>query len=93
MTGNGYEERVIAEKNLIDLFADILLGDKTGIDLLREIRTRDLTCPVVMVTGSPNFETASEALRLGAFDYIGKAGNTEGPAAYCSPGTEAQRPP
>ncbi|MBI5633895.1 MAG: sigma 54-interacting transcriptional regulator [Nitrospirae bacterium] len=57
----------------IDLvFADILLGDKTGIDLLREIRAKNLTCPVVMVTGFPNLETAAEALRLGAFDYIAK---------------------
>ena len=29
-------------------------------------------CPVVMVTGYPNVETASEAVRLGAFDYISK---------------------
>ncbi len=63
---------LIAEKNFDLIFADILLGDKTGVDLLREIRTSDLTCPVVMVTGFPSFETASEALRLGAFDYIAK---------------------
>ncbi|MBI5848233.1 MAG: sigma 54-interacting transcriptional regulator [Nitrospirae bacterium] len=62
----------LAEESVDLIFADILLGDKTGIDLLREIRTRNLTCPVVMVTGSPNFETASEALRLGAFDYLAK---------------------
>jgi len=62
----------LGEKDVDLIFADILLGDKTGIDLLREIRTRGLTCPVVMVTGSPNFETASEALRLGAFDYLAK---------------------
>lgn len=63
---------LITELNFDLIFADILLGDKIGIDLLREIRTRNLTCPVVMVTGFPNFETASEALRLGAFDYIAK---------------------
>ncbi len=63
---------LISEKNFDLIFADILLGDKTGIDLLREIKTRDLTCQVVMVTGFPNFETASEALRLGAIDYIAK---------------------
>ncbi len=62
----------VSEKNFDLIIADILLGDKTGVDLLREIRKRDLTCPVVMVTGSPTFETASESLRLGAFDYIAK---------------------
>jgi len=63
---------LLADRNFDLIIADILLGDKTGIDLLREIRTKDLTCPVVMVTGSPTFETASESLRLGAFDYIAK---------------------
>jgi len=63
---------LLTEKSFDLIIADILLGDRTGIDLLREIRSRDLTCPVVMVTGSPTFETASESLRLGAFDYIAK---------------------
>jgi two-component system, NtrC family, response regulator HydG len=54
------------------VFADILLGDKTGIDLLRELRNQDSTAPVVMITGYPNIETAAEAVRLGAFDYIPK---------------------
>ncbi len=73
-TAETFDEGIthLAKKNVDLIFADILLGDKTGIDLLREIRTRDLTCPVVMVTGSPNFETAAEALRLGAFDYLAK---------------------
>ena len=59
-----------AEIDLI--FADIILGNRSGIDILREVRARSFTCPVVMVTGYPNLETASEAVRLGAFDYIAK---------------------
>ncbi len=51
---------------------DIILAGKTGVDLLRTIRERGLQCPVVMITGEPNVETASEAVRLGAFDYLGK---------------------
>ena len=54
------------------VFSDILLGDKTGIDVLRAIKEKSPLCPVIMVTGYPNIETASEALRLGAFDYISK---------------------
>lgn len=54
------------------VFSDILLGEKTGIDVLRAIKEQDSLCPVIMVTGYPNIETASEALRLGAFDYISK---------------------
>lgn len=54
------------------VFADILLGDKTGIDVLREVKERKLICPVIMITGYPNVETAAEAVRLGAFDYLPK---------------------
>jgi PAS domain S-box-containing protein len=54
------------------VFSDILLGGKTGLDILRVVKERDSLCPVVMVTGYPNIETASEAVRLGAFDYLPK---------------------
>ena len=59
------------------VFADIILGDGTGIDILREIKARGLSCPVIMITGDPNVETAGDAIRLGAFDYIPKPINQE----------------
>jgi len=62
----------LSEADVDVVFCDILLGGKTGIDILREIHARGLTCPVVVITGIPEFETASEALRLGAFDYVAK---------------------
>ena len=54
------------------IFADIILGGRTGIDLLREVKNRGLRSPVIMITGEPNVETAAESVRLGAFDYISK---------------------
>ncbi|GAB4489432.1 MAG: sigma-54 dependent transcriptional regulator [Thermodesulfovibrionales bacterium] len=54
------------------IFADILIGERSGIDFLREVASRGMNCPVVMITGYPNVETASEAVRLGAFDYLPK---------------------
>ncbi len=62
----------ISETDYDLIFADIILGGKTGIDLLQEIKKRKLRSVVVMVTGYPNIETASDAVRLGAFDYIPK---------------------
>ena len=57
----------------IDLIlADINLKGKSGIDILKEVKTRRLNCPVVMITAAPDFDTASDALRLGAFDYVSK---------------------
>jgi len=54
------------------IFTDIILGDKTGIDLLKEAKARRLECPFILITGYPSVETAAESLRLGAFDYIAK---------------------
>lgn len=54
------------------IVADIILADGTGIDILREIRRQGLNCLVIMITGAPNVDSASEAVRLGAFDYIPK---------------------
>jgi two-component system response regulator HydG len=59
------------------IFADILLREHSGIDLLREIKDRGLHCPVIMITGQPNVATAAEAVRLGAFDYLPKPVNKE----------------
>jgi len=54
------------------IFADIVLKGKTGIDLLGEIKKRGLQSVVVMITGVPTIDTASKAVRLGAFDYLPK---------------------
>jgi len=54
------------------VFADILLKGRSGIDILKAVNEKDLNCPVVMITGVPTIETASEALRIGAFDYLSK---------------------
>ena len=65
------------ETNFDVVFADIILGDGTGIDILREIRARGLSCPVIMITGDPGVETAADSVRLDAFDYIPKPINQE----------------
>jgi PAS domain S-box-containing protein len=62
----------LAETDFDLIFADIILKGKTGIDVLGEVKKRNLSCPVIMITGYPNIETASKAIRLGAFDYIPK---------------------
>lgn len=63
---------LISKKQYDLIFADIILGGKTGIDLLQKIHSIDSHCPVVMVTGYPNIDTASDSVRLGAFDYLSK---------------------
>ena len=71
---SNFDEAVLELSNCnFDLIiSDIVLGGNTGIDLLKRIRELNMHCPVIMVTGYPNVETVSDALRLGAFDYIQK---------------------
>ncbi|MGR3218360.1 MAG: response regulator, partial [Candidatus Anammoxibacter sp.] len=71
---SSYDDAVAKiDKNEFDvIFSDIMLGGKTGIDFLHEVKKRNLNSPVIMMTASPNVDSASEAVRLGAFDYIPK---------------------
>ena len=63
---------IISNTDLDVIIADIILGGHTGIDILREVKDLNMNCPVIMITGEPNVETAADAVRLGAFDYLPK---------------------
>ena len=49
---------------------DIHLGDMTGIEVLEAIKRRDPEIDAVVMTGFPEVDTAVQALRLGAYDYL-----------------------
>jgi DNA-binding NtrC family response regulator len=51
---------------------DIMLGEESGIEVLRKLLAVDKTVPVVMITGYASVETAVASLKLGAFDYVKK---------------------
>ncbi len=61
----------VAEKEKIDLVvSDVNLGaHQSGLDLLRDLRTQ---CPVILVTGFGTLDSAVEAAREGAWDFISK---------------------
>ena len=70
---NAEEAGMMFEKINFDLvYLDIILNGVTGIDLLKKLKTKDSNCEVIIVTGAPTVETAAEAIRLGALDYIVK---------------------
>lgn len=73
-TATDYEQAVeaIADGSFDLIISDIVLEGKSGIDFLKKVRDLGLTCPVVMITGYPNVDTAAQAVRLGAFDYLPK---------------------
>ena len=51
---------------------DVNLPGRSGMELLREIRTRFPATRVVMITGYAAVDLAVEAMKLGAYDYIPK---------------------
>jgi two-component system, NtrC family, nitrogen regulation response regulator NtrX len=71
---NAAEARAACAKQAPDLvLLDIWMPDTDGISLLREWQqTQSLAAPVVMMSGHGTVETAVEATRLGAIDYVEK---------------------
>jgi len=51
---------------------DIRLGDLTGVDILKKAKEINSNTEVILMTAYATVETAVQALRLGAFDYIQK---------------------
>ena len=54
------------------LLLDLHLGNVDGIQVLEAARRRDETAVVIILTGYASMDSAVEALRLGAFDYLFK---------------------
>jgi EAL domain-containing protein (putative c-di-GMP-specific phosphodiesterase class I)/ActR/RegA family two-component response regulator len=52
--------------------SDISMPEMSGIELLKEIRTRDLDVPVLLMTAFPTTDTAIAALEGGALGYLKK---------------------
>jgi len=54
------------------MLLDVRLPDGSGIDLLRQLRERDNTAPVIMISGHATIRDAVDATRTGAFDFLEK---------------------
>ena len=54
------------------VIADLRLPNMSGADLLRQIKSRMPATEVVIMTGHGSIESAVEAMKLGAYDYIQK---------------------
>jgi len=55
------------------MLLDIWMPDTDGMELLRELSGHEqMPCPVIMMSGHGNIETAVDALHLGAYDFIEK---------------------
>jgi two-component system nitrogen regulation response regulator NtrX len=68
------------EKGLTNLLAedydlilcDIKMPKKDGLEVLREAKSKGVLTPFIMLTGHGNIQTAVEAMKKGAYDFIPK---------------------
>lgn len=65
-------KKLIQAKSFDAVLADIFLDQMDGIELLKKIKELQPDTPVILFTGYPSLETASEAVRLDAYDYLQK---------------------
>ncbi len=67
-----------AEAGSYDLILlDLMMPDRTGMEVLTEIRERDKETPVFMITAYGSVEVAVSALKAGANDYFSKPWDNE----------------
>ena len=59
------------------IVTDIVMGDMSGIDLLRKVRTHDRLTPVICVSGVRSFDNVVEMIHNGASDFLSKPFNPE----------------
>ncbi len=59
------------------VFLDLRLPDTSGLEILKELRKSNAELPVIMLTAHASLQSALDALRLGASDYLLKPINPE----------------
>ncbi len=71
--GSGDEAiRLLAEESFDLVLTDMVMPDKDGLDILRAVRSGKNPADVILVTGHASLESAIDALKSGARDYLVK---------------------
>jgi DNA-binding NtrC family response regulator len=70
---SGNEGMQLLSEHAVDVvLLDILMPGMDGLEVLEEIKQRNLSAQVVMLTATKTVKTAVTAMKLGAFDYVTK---------------------
>ncbi|MEA2101196.1 MAG: response regulator [Thermodesulfobacteriota bacterium] len=54
------------------VFTDIMMPNMSGLELIQEIKSRDISIPVIVITGYASIKTAIDAMKYGASDFLSK---------------------
>lgn len=65
-------KNAVAHQDVDLVLLDLNLGSESGLDLLRDLKENDPELLVIIITGYGTVESAVDALKLGAYDYIKK---------------------
>jgi DNA-binding NtrC family response regulator len=70
---SGEEAQRLAESQLPDIvISDVVLPDRSGLELLQALKTGDRRRPVILITAYGAVDSAVEAIKLGALDFLTK---------------------
>ncbi|MFA6010300.1 MAG: HD domain-containing phosphohydrolase [Desulfobacteraceae bacterium] len=76
--GNGREALDVLSKNDVDCcFTDINMPGMDGLELAEHIREKDMTIPVIVMTGYPSLENTINTLKNGVVDFLIKPVNLD----------------
>src|SRR4051794_37670806 len=69
--GTGSEGLEAVRRQTPDVvLVDLMLPDQSGLDVFQQIREFDRRIPVIIITGEGSADSAIDAIRHGAFDYL-----------------------
>src|SRR3990172_3295907 len=70
---NGQEALDLLEQKAFDVMVlDLVMPSCSGLDVLKELQARNAECEVVVLSGEATIESAVEAMKLGARDFLTK---------------------
>jgi DNA-binding response OmpR family regulator len=93
LAGNGQEALEKLSENPSVVILDIKMPGMSGLETLREIKSRDADLPVIMLTGHGSEDAAQEALQIGALDFLAKPCDVELLASKLNEAVRRRRTP
>lgn len=70
---DGFDALAMLESGpFICVFTDIMMPKMTGLELIKRIKAREISLPIIVITGYASLEIAIDAMKCGASDFISK---------------------